>query len=211
MNGRLVGCAVVIEPLRRDHIKAVARLHHANLTGLLSELGIPATEAFYFGCVRSGLAVGAVYMEDGAVRGFVLGSPHPDRLKRDVLKKNPAGTLAGLGAGIVRRPSSLLWLLKSFRGPDEGSYDGQAAELTYLAVATDNQGSGIGRQLIESFTGRMRDAGTASYELSVDEGNDAAIAFYERLGFRLIGLYREFGVRHRRYRLEINPRGTSAD
>jgi ribosomal protein S18 acetylase RimI-like enzyme len=95
--------------------------------------------------------------------------------------------------------------VKSFRGPDDGAYDPQVPELTYLATAEHHRGSGIGRQLVDAFDTAMRERGAPAFELSVDEDNQAAIAFYERLGFRLSGKYREFGIVHRRYRRELNP------
>lgn len=200
---RRYAVAVVIIPFRREHVNGVARLHCVGLSGLLSDLGIAAAKAFYTGCARTGLAVGFVYVEEGVVRGFALGSLHPDRLKADVLRKNPIGTVAGLCFGIARRPAALASLMKSFRGPDSGSYDSKAAELTYLAVTADSRGGGAGRQLVDAFTGAMRDAGAEEYELSVDEHNQTAIAFYERLGFQMTGRYTEFGILRRRYRLPI--------
>jgi ribosomal protein S18 acetylase RimI-like enzyme len=197
---------IVTARLGEEHVKDVARLHLASLTGLLSALGLPAVTAFYTGCVATGSAVGFVYLEAGAVRGFVLGSAHPDRLKPDALRRNPVGTLAGLCLGIMRRPSSLVWLLKSFRWPDQRDYDRGAAELTYLAVSGESRGAGIGRQLVDAFTDEIRNSGVEAYELSVDEDNEAAILFYQRLGFVLSGRYREFGVMHRRYRLELAGR-----
>jgi ribosomal protein S18 acetylase RimI-like enzyme len=194
----------MIAPMSNEHVDDVARLHCASLTGLVSELGVRAARAFYAGCVRSGSARGFVFLEDSDVRGFVLGSAHPASLKQEVLRANPVGTVVGLCVGIARRPVSLLWLFRSVRGPDEGTYDGAAAELTYLAVASNRRSSGVGRHLVDRFTSAMRDAGVSAYELSVDEGNQTAIGFYEKLGFRLQGRYREFGIVHRRYRLEID-------
>jgi ribosomal protein S18 acetylase RimI-like enzyme len=190
---------MLIAPMSAEHVNAVARLHCSSLTGLLSQLGVPVARAFYAGCVKIESAVGLVCLDAGAVRGFVLGSATPDQLKAAVLRKSLAATLAGLCWGIVRRPIALIWLLKSL---GDGSYDRHAAELTYLAVAADCRQVGIGTRLVDAFTAAMRDAGVPAYELSVDDGNLSAIAFYERLHFRLVGRYRQFGILHRRYRLE---------
>ena len=192
----------MIVPLGPEHVNQVARLHCATLTGLLSELGGAAARAFYAGCVRAGSAAAFVYVNEGEVRGFVLGSTRPDTLKQAVVRKNPVGTLAGMLVGILRKPAGLAWLLRSYKGPDEGSYDPQTPELTYLAVAPEGRGSGIGGRLVDAFTRAMRDAGVPAYELSVDDENERAIAFYEGRGFRLIGRYREFGTLHRRYLLQ---------
>ncbi len=193
---------MLIAPISGQHVDEVARLHCSSLTGLLAQLGVPAARAFYAGCVEAESAVGLVCLDDGAVRGYMLGTAHPDKLKQAVLRKRPFATLAGLCLGIVRRPVGLVWLVKSLSRSDEGSYDRHAAELTYLAVAADCRRWGIGKRLVAAFSKAMRDAGVEAYELSVDDDNLPAIAFYERLNFRLIGRYREFGIMHRRYRLE---------
>ena len=195
----------MIVPLAVEHAQRVARLHCSCLTGLLSQLGPGASRAFYAGCARAESATAFVCLEEGEIRGFVLGSVCPGRLKREVVRLNPLGILSGICIGVLRRPAALRWLVKSFRGPDEGSYDAEAPELTYLAVAEERRGSGIGRRLVEAFTAAMGNAGVPVYELSVDADNRPAAVFYERLGFLPAGRYREFGVLHRRYRLDLHP------
>lgn len=192
----------MIVPLGPEHVAAVARLHVASLPGLLGELGAPATRAYYTGCVRTPAALGFVDVVDGAVRGFVMGSAHPDTLKREVLRRNPVATVAALALGVLRRPSSMVWLLRSGRGPDEGSYDSQAPELIYLAVDGAHRASGVGKRLLDAFTCAMRETGVPSFQLSVHEENTGAIGFYEAQGFQMTGRYREFGALHRRYKLE---------
>src|SRR6266852_1402883 len=106
----------MIARLGQEHVEAVARLHRENLTGLLSALGPRAIRAFYTGCVRTKFAIGFVYLEGGTLCGFVVGSQRPGELKTDAFRKNMVGTLAGIFAGVARRPSALVWLVKSFRG-----------------------------------------------------------------------------------------------
>lgn len=192
----------MIIPLGLDHVDQVAKLHCATLTGLLTKLGETAARAFYIGCVKTGTAVGFVDLQEGKVRGFVMGSVHPDTLKRAIVKKNPVGMLAGLFLGVLRRPVAAVLLLKSFKGPDEGGYDLQAPELIYLAVSSSFRGGGIGEGLVDRFTQAMREVNISAYELSVDDSNERAIVFYERRGFKQVCLYREFGLLRRRYRFQ---------
>jgi ribosomal protein S18 acetylase RimI-like enzyme len=200
----------MIVPLGVEHVHRVARLHCSCLTGLLSLLGQRAAEAFYAGCTRAESATAFVCLEEGEIQGFVVGSICPGRLKSEVVRQNTLGILSGICLGVLRRPAALRWLVKSFSGPDEGSYDAGAPELTYLAVAEERRGSGIGKQLVEAFTAAMRAAGVPAYALSVDAGNRQAVAFYESLGFLPAGSYREFGLLHRRYRLDLHPAGAAA-
>ena len=195
--------ATLIEPLGPQHLDDVARLHCASLTGLLSSLGPQATRAFYAGALKSPLMVGFVCTEGETLRGHVFGSTRPDRLRADVLRANRLQVLAGLCLGFARRPSVLRLIFQGSHGPDEGIYDPRQPELTYLAVTSESRGAGIGRQLVAAFGEAMLHAGVPAYELSVDDENRPAIIFYERLGFRLVGRYSEFGIVHRRYRLEL--------
>lgn len=194
----------MIEPLGRQHIKAVAALHRATLTGLLTELGTSATEAFYAGCVGTPLAIGLVDLRESRLRGFVLGSSRPDALRRDVLRNNPVGIVSALAAAALTRPASFLALITHARRSDHGNIDLGAPDLTYLSVAPDARHEGVGASLVHAFGKRIQATGVAAYELSVDDDNLAGIAFYERLGFRLTGRYREFGRPRCRYRLVMD-------
>jgi len=193
----------MIAAMTKEHLAGVARLHRDSVPGLLQRLGEAATLAYYRGALASGLAVGHVYLHENAVAGFVFGSVHPDRLKRAVLRADPIGVLGGLVAGVLTRPSSLVWLLESLSGPESGAYDQGVPELTYLATDAARRGQGIGTQLVEAFNANMRERGASAYELSVDDDNTAGVGFYEKLGFKLVGRYREFGTQHRRYRNDL--------
>ena len=196
---------MLIRALGPEHLDEVAQQHCASLTGVLSSLGVRATKAFYAGALKTSLAIGFVCTEGETVRGHVFGSARPDRLRAGALRANRLQVLAGLCLGVARRPSVLRFLLRSGKGPEEGTYDSRQPELTYLAVVSESRGAGIGRRLVAAFGEAMRQAGAQGYELSIDEENHSAIVFYERLGFRLVGRYREFGIAHRRYRLELGP------
>ena len=134
--------------------------------------------------------------------GFVLGSAHPQKLRREILAHAYFKTLAAIGSGVMRKPSTLRFLLSSLRPGDKG-YDSQAAELTYLAVDENQRLSGIGRQLVEHFSQKLIESGARAFELSVDTDNHQAIGFYERLGFVEVCRYRKCGIDHKRYRMEL--------
>lgn len=189
-----------IVPLRSEHVDGVAALHTATLTGLITELGPPTARVFYGGSAESALALGFVAEENGRVIGFVLGSTSPRALKRDVVSRHPLAAAVAVSAGAITHPRAIGWLMKSAGGPDEGSYDSNAPELTYLGVAAEARGHGVGRQLVNAFTEALRARNVESYELSVDEDNASAISFYQRTGFTEVGRYREFGRVHLRLR-----------
>jgi ribosomal-protein-alanine N-acetyltransferase len=68
---------------------------------------------------------------------------------------------------------------------------GDEAELLLLAVRTDRQGKGIGRQLLDRFAGSAHGRGAARLHLEVREGNHA-LNLYAQAGFRLVGRRRNY-------------------
>jgi len=192
----------MIEAFNSTHVKAVTQLHICGLTGLLHDLGPRATHAFYHGAACSSSAISYVYIREGSLLGFVLGAVSPGRLRREILSNSFFQTLLGTCSGIICNPGTLRSVLWSFL-PVNKDYDPDAAELTYLAVDTNQRAMGIGRLLVEHFNQKLSESGVNAYELSVDAVNQNAIRFYEKLGFEEISQYREFGVDHKRYRIEL--------
>jgi ribosomal protein S18 acetylase RimI-like enzyme len=192
----------MVEALNSSHINAVTQLHLRSLTGLLRDLGPGATRAYYDGAERSSSAVGYVYMRENNLLGFVLGSANPSALRREILSNNLFQTLLGTCVGVMRKPSTLRSLVSSFL-PGSEDFDPHTAELIYLAVDGNQRSSGIGKQLVEHFSQKLSELGATAYELSVDAENPNAIKFYRKLGFTELSRYREFGIDHIRYRMEL--------
>lgn len=66
---------------------------------------------------------------------------------------------------------------------DDELYDRYPAHL-HIDLLPRAQGQGWGRRLIEALSGALRERGVPGVHLGVDARNTAAIAFYERVGFR---------------------------
>lgn len=62
------------------------------------------------------------------------------------------------------------------------------AELLVVAVAPAYRGHGHGRRLVAHLLGLARAEGATRVQLEVRRGNTAAVALYERLGFRVVGV-----------------------
>ena len=65
--------------------------------------------------------------------------------------------------------------------------EGEGYHLWRFMVDGRHQRLGVGRRAMELLLDRWRGLGAAEGSLSVVEGNDGAVAFYESLGFRLTG------------------------
>jgi len=62
-------------------------------------------------------------------------------------------------------------------------YDGHRGWLYYLASASELRGSGIGRGLVAEAERLLVEMGCPKVQLMVRTENDAALGFYERLGY----------------------------
>lgn len=64
-------------------------------------------------------------------------------------------------------------------------YEGHRGWLNYLAVAPTYQRQGIGRQMVEAATAKLKAIGCPKINLQIRTSNPTAIAFYQRLGFQV--------------------------
>src|SRR4051794_7712279 len=124
----------MLEPMRREHVGAVAALHREALPGLLSALGPAAVRAAYEGYLASPRGLGFVDVELGALSGFVVGSDTPRLWRREALRANRRAILLGVAGGLLARPRALPYVL-SLAWPS-GDFDPDVPELTYIAVAS---------------------------------------------------------------------------
>ena len=62
-------------------------------------------------------------------------------------------------------------------------YDGHRGWVNYLAVAPDRQRQGLARELMTEVERLLAGAGCPKINLQVRGTNDAALGFYERLGY----------------------------
>jgi GNAT superfamily N-acetyltransferase len=106
--------------------------------------------------------------------------------------------------------SALRWSLKNlsdtvYRVEDDGQLVGAATmrwnsepcEIVELAVAEDRQGKGLGRQIIEQLLSEARRRG--NHKMLVGTGNSSIgnIIFYQKCGFRMDHVRRDYFWYHR--------------
>jgi len=69
-------------------------------------------------------------------------------------------------------------------------------ELVNLAVAEQHQGKGIGKQLVLDAILRGRGAGYQTMEIGTGNSSVGQLALYQKCGFRITGIDRDFFLRH---------------
>ncbi|MFN0222922.1 MULTISPECIES: GNAT family N-acetyltransferase [Paenibacillus] len=69
-------------------------------------------------------------------------------------------------------------------------------ELVNVAVAEPHQGKGIGKMLVTHAVGEARALGYRTIEVGTGSTGVGQLALYQKCGFRMTGIDRDFFVRH---------------
>ncbi len=141
---------------------------------------------------------------DNCLLAYCVGSPTPSALNARLRSPLPwfAGQMLRLA---FTRPGVLFQLAQSIlSSSDANTLQPKQIELTYIGVAPQSRGQGLGQTILSAFTESARAAGYKSIALSVETDNPAAIGLYTKFGFTVTQTFTE--GRYHRYRMEYRIR-----
>lgn len=175
-----------IRRMEMADIRRVVEVHMKSFKGFfLTFLGRPFLRLYYEGILRSPDGISLVSSADREVVGFVVGFKNPRGVYRRLLRKDWFRFATASLWGILRRPRTILRLLRAFVKPFE-TPGREAVELSSVAVSPKYQGKGIAKALVETFIGEARKTESEYLYLTTDAmNNERARRFYERMGFQL--------------------------
>jgi len=191
-----------LSQLDEDDIKRLAMLHHSVMHTLLSNLGLPMVLRYYQVARDDPAVIGLCAVStSGEMLAWALGSPHPDLINLRLRTPFTWFLFQMLRLALTR--PLVLWQLISSVLSSSGQPDMKsgAIELTYIGVASNQRGKGLGKDLLNSFIEASRSTGYSSIVLSVETDNKPAMALYEEMGFRIVQTFSE--GRHKRHRMEL--------
>lgn len=188
--------------LQENQIQKLAILHVSVMHTLLSDLGLPFVWRYYQIAQKDPKTIGCCAIAaSGEIFGWAVGSPHPDRITSQ-LRSPFAWFILQMLRVTLTRPILLWQLISSVRSSSSPSgMNADAVELTYIGVAADQRGRGLGETLLRTFLEASRSRGYRSVILSVEKENRAAIALYEKAGFKISKTFAE--GRYQRHRMEL--------
>ena len=189
-----------ISALDDQNLKRLAILHQSVMHTLLSDLGLPIVTKYYQ-VARSDLSVVGICALDASskILGWAIGSPDPAAINTRLRAPLPWFLLQMLRVAATR-PMVFKQLISSVF-TSSAQMEADAIELTYIGVASSQQGKGLGRALLKKFVEESRLKGYHSVVLSVEDENKAAVALYEKAGFHIT---RSFTEGHfQRHRMEL--------
>src|SRR5215207_1646992 len=193
---------ISLSKLEDDQLKQLAQLHRSVMHTLLSDLGLPVVLRYYQIARSDNSVVGICALDRSKkIIGWAMGSPHPDRINSEL--RSPLLWFAfQMLRVLVTRPLILLQLISSVLSSSaEAEMKSDAVELTYIGAAADQRGKGLGKDLLNAFIEMSRETDYRSVALSVEKDNEAAIALYQKAGFRITKTFSE--GRYERHRMEL--------
>lgn len=193
---------VPLSQLNETEIRKLAVLHHSVMHTLLSDLGLPIVLRYYqiAHSDTSAVGIGAI-SSTNEVLGWAAGSPHPDRINSHL--RTPLTWFAIQMLRVLFTRPLVLWQLITsvLSSSAEIEMQHRSIELTYIGTASNQREQGLGRKLLNAFIEASRSSGYRSVVLSVEKENSAAIALYEKSGFKTIKTYSE--GHYERHRMEL--------
>jgi len=189
-----------VSNLDSHSLEHLALLHQSVMHLLLNDLGFPMILRYYQIAREDPTVIGfCAISSTEEILGWVIGSPNPYALNAR-MRRPLTWFLNQMMRLAVTRPPVFLQVLFSVFSSSGMNLPAHAIELTYMGVAPDAQGSGIGRALVDAFAEASRSLGYCSIELTTETNNLRALALYEKSGFTVRRTFRE--GRFERYRME---------
>ena len=183
---------VTLGPLTPAVIRSLAQLHRAAFPDFfLSRLGEPFLVQFYRGFLMDDSAVTVVAQAaDGSVQGVVVGTTEPAGFFGRLVKHRCLGFALASVRAMVTNPKSAPRLLRATRYRGDAPAGSKGALLSSICVDPARQGSGLGAQLVEAWTGEVADRGLHTAFLTTDaDNNDAVNRFYQAQGWVVSARY----------------------
>jgi GNAT superfamily N-acetyltransferase len=210
---------ISLQQLSSQFLPSLADLHSATMPTLLADLGQPVVLRYYQLAQKdpSVISFCALASSDetplsqsiqnpsfifhpSSLLAYVLGLPSPSGLNSHL--RSPLPWFAAQMLRLAFTHPFVLWQLAQtiFSLSDENIIHPGQIELTYIGVAPEARGQGLGKTMLTAFVNAARRAGYKSVVLSVETDNPAAIALYTKFGFTITRTFSE-GKFHR-HRME---------
>jgi ribosomal protein S18 acetylase RimI-like enzyme len=194
-------------------LPALAALHQATMPTLLSDLGDDFVLRYYQLSQKDPTVIAICALDDDLeslsishvsriTLGYALGSPDPAALNAQLRRPLTWFAVQMLKLAFSN-PGVLFQLAQSVLTASEANNlkPGQI-ELTYIGVAPEARGQGLGKTILAGFVESARAAGYTSVALSVETDNPVAVALYTKFGFTITQTFSE--GRYHRYRMQFD-------
>lgn len=176
--------------ITRRHSKAVAALHMQHLpTPFRGGPGRRLLSAYYRAVAGGRGAIGYIAEEQGHILGYVCGVWDPAALRAQMFKAEWPTLMLWGPVSVLFQPQLMASFAQRFTRPAEREVEpAPAAEYELRPIVLDpaSRGTGLAVRMVERLMLDARDRGFTDMVLYVEAGNQAAQAFYRKMGFTAV-------------------------
>ena len=189
----------MIRKLSIQDIDQTAVLHHKELPGFLSQLGLGFLKKYYIASLNIPELFTLAVKKDGQIMGFATGSMTVGGLTKKIIFSDPVSFGVELLKYLIVSPSNIFKVLKLTAYP---GFSENNPELLSMAVSKIWQNKGIGSKLFSGICEEYKKRGVNNFKVSVYE-RLAAVKFYEKKGCILHSTFDFLGEKMRYYTYRI--------
>jgi len=195
-----------IHPMRPRDLPDVVRLHAAAMgNSLWARLGTRFLHQVYAGLLAHRDFIGYVYVEDGAVRGFIAGTADGPRMLTEVRQANAVPLAMATVRGLLARPGVVKPLLETFRYFGRSSVGAQEvpAESMFCSFERNLRGKRVSGLINKVFFDELATRGHRYVKITTEHDNQGAIRQLTSWGFEDVGRFLFYGKEMIIWRLDL--------
>jgi glycosyltransferase involved in cell wall biosynthesis/ribosomal protein S18 acetylase RimI-like enzyme len=174
-----------IRPAAMRDVSAMARLHREIPYAFIGDLGTAFLRVFYRALIADRSGCVFVAEDRSGVVGFIAGTTSTRAFNRRFARRHGVAAVLAAAPALVR-PRVLRKALESVRYAG-GKEEWPDAELVSIALSPEARGNGLGTSLTMALVEAMEERGIEELRVMARLENQAANAFYRRLGSRPVG------------------------
>ena len=187
-----------IKVISKNEIDKIVNLHMQSLKdGLLYRLGKDALKVFYQELFADKDSFIIAYCLNNKITGVAASSKDVEKVFDKIKKNNFFKLSYKIFAKSIKSPLLPFQLLFS-------KYSNSLKpELVFLFVDPAQRGKKIGEKLVKATSLQFKKNGVHQYKITILSSNSKGIKFYERMGFRRLGMYKYAGDSRDIYAIKI--------
>lgn len=181
LKNHIYDIAMQYKKLTANDASDIALVHYQSFPDFfLTSLGSSFLSFFYKGVLANsnGLGIG-IYINNELI-GFAIGTTKANGFYKSVLSANFLTLAWAALPALIKQPSKIKRLLKSFSTSGENEYE-QASSLLSICILPAYKSKGFGALLIKQFEDKLKELGIRDLILTTDSyENDQTNLFYKK-------------------------------
>jgi len=165
----------------------IAKIHLKTFPNFfLTTLGYSFLKTYYRSCAKSkdAISICAINQDDKKLLGFAVGCFNSAGFNKKLIFSNSLEYSYRAILLLFTKPIALIRLFKNLEKNNDKDDTGNYAELLSIGVSPDQNGFGIGQNLLVKFENQVKGKGVNRITLTTDaDSNDSVLRFYEKSGY----------------------------